>query len=132
MTAGRKFLSWRLGLVVSGLAVVIALPAGAAEKQGMPDMCQVEQTCLPTATANLLVWFGKHGYPKLIVSGASEDESETHTVHRIMTDTDARFDLGTNEDIIATGIKKYIEEAGYDCDVEYRDWVRATASTRIG
>ena len=47
----------------------ILLPANADEKEGMPDLCQVDQTCLPTATANLLVWFGLHGYPKLIADG---------------------------------------------------------------
>jgi hypothetical protein len=35
----------------------------------MPDLSQIEQTCLPTSTANLIIWFGNHGYPKLIASG---------------------------------------------------------------
>lgn len=102
------------------LAVFIAFPAWADEKQGMPDLSQIEQTCLPTSTANLIVWFGKHGYPKLIQKDDNKDDGYIHTVHRIMADTDARFDLGTHMEMIASGIDKYIKEAGYTGDVEYR------------
>ena len=86
----------------------------------MPDFCQDDQTCLPTSTANLIVWFGNHGYPKLIQPGATKDEQYAHTVHLMMRDTDARFDSGTRMDAITTGVKKYIEDAGYSCDVEFR------------
>jgi hypothetical protein len=103
-----------------GLAWLLALPVSAREKGGMPDLAQIEQTCLPTSTANLILWFGKHGYPKLIASGDTEDDRNQHTVHRIMEDTDARFDWGTRMDNVTIGIKKYIQNAGYDCDVEYR------------
>jgi hypothetical protein len=96
------------------------LASRADEKLGMPDLAQVEETCLPTSTANLILWFGHHGYPKLIMSGDTEDERDLHTVHQIMTDTDARFDWGTEMSMITVGIKKYIQDAGYDCDVEYR------------
>ena len=45
-----------LGVCLAGLLV---LPAAARrEKAGMPDLAQEEQTCLPTSTANLIVWFG--------------------------------------------------------------------------
>jgi hypothetical protein len=37
------------------------LPLRADEKIGMPDLAQVEQTCLPTSTANLIIWSGRHG-----------------------------------------------------------------------
>jgi hypothetical protein len=98
--------------------------AGAQQKGGMPDLSQEGQTCLPTSTANLIVWFGHHGYPKLLLSGATEEERDLHTLHAIMTDTDARYDLGTRPDAITYGIGKYIRDAGYNCDVEYRglDW----------
>jgi hypothetical protein len=96
------------------------LPLRADEKIGMPDLAQVEQTCLPTSTANLIIWFGRHGYPKLILSGATPDEAELHTVHQIMADTDARFDIGTEMDKVTSGIEKYIKDAGYSCTVEYR------------
>jgi hypothetical protein len=101
-------------------ALLGSFPARANEKPGMPDLSQIEQTCLPTSTANLIIWFGRHGYPKLILDGANEDERDLHTVHRIMTDTDARFDWGTRMDAVTVGIEKYIREAGYECDVEYR------------
>src|ERR1700683_2197804 len=55
-----------LGLCLTGQ---VLLPASADEKEGMPDLGQQDQTCLPTSTANLIVWFGTHGYPKLIVNG---------------------------------------------------------------
>jgi len=111
---------WQYSLLSLGLAGLIAFPARADEKEGMPDLAQIEQTCLPTSTANLIIWFGKHGYPKLLLSGATSDDRDLHVVHGIMMDTNARFDLGTRPDTIATGIEKYIREAGYDCDVEYR------------
>jgi hypothetical protein len=113
-----------LGLFLAGL---IALPASAREKGGMPDLSQQEQTCLPTSTANLIIWFGQHGYPKLLQSGATEDERELHTLHVIMAATNARYDLGTRTDAITYGIGKYIRDAGYSCDVEYRgmDWSMA-------
>lgn len=93
----------------------------------MPDLSQEEQTCLPTSTANLIVWFGTHGYPKLIVAGDSADDGYIHTVHALMTATNATYQLGTRPDAITYGIKKYIRDAGYGCDVEYRglDWTQA-------
>jgi hypothetical protein len=99
---------------------IFAGPLRADEKVGMPDLSQVDQTCLPTSTANLILWFGKHGYPKLIMPGTTEDERESRTVHQIMADTDARFDWGTRMDDVTVGIQKYIHDAGYQCDVEYR------------
>ena len=101
-------------------AGLFAVSALAAEKPGMPDLAQVEQTCLPTSTANLILWFGRHGYPKLVPAGASEDEQDLHVVHRLMADTDARFDWGTRLDEVTLGIGKYIRDSGYDCTVEYR------------
>jgi hypothetical protein len=117
----RRFL---LGLCVAALSL---LPASAAEKMGMPDLAQEEQTCLPTSTANLIVWFGTHGYPKLIVPGDSADDGYIHTVHALMTATNATYQLGTRPDAITYGISKYIHDAGYSCDVEYRglDWSQA-------
>ena len=103
------------------------LPAPAAEKEGMPDLGQEEQTCLPTSTANLIIWFGTHGYPKLIVSGDGRDDGYIHTVHALMTATNAQYALGTRTEAITYGIGKYIRDAGYSCDVEYRglDWSMA-------
>ena len=69
------------------VALLACVPVLALEKGGMPDLAQVDQTCLPTSTANLMIWFGKHGYPKLILSGDTEDEREAHTVHMIMAAT---------------------------------------------
>jgi len=112
------------GLCLAGMATLSAL---AVEKGGMPDLSQEEQTCLPTSTANVIVWFGTHGYPKLIVKGDSKDDGFIHTVHAIITATHANYDFGTRTDAIAYGIHKYISEAGYGCDVEYRglDWSQA-------
>jgi len=107
-------------LVCFCLAGSLSLPAMAYEKEGMPDLCQIEQTCLPTATANLIIWFGRHGYPKLIAPGDSKTNGYIHTVRRIMSETDADFEWGTRPEKIAAGIKSYIEKAGYDCDVEFR------------
>ena len=117
---GDRKVAWRMILLVCGLAGFWALPAAAKEKQGMPDLSQIDQTCLPTSTANLIIWFGQHGYPKLIASGATEEDRYLHTVHLIMADTDAGFDWGTQQAKITIGIEKYIHDAGYVCDVEYR------------
>jgi hypothetical protein len=108
-----------LGLLVAALALLIP-GARAAEKFGMPDLVQVGNTCLPTSTANLVLWFGKHGYPKLLLPGTTPEERENHVVHMLMADTDARYDRGTEMERITSGIEKYIHRAGYDCDVEYR------------
>jgi hypothetical protein len=117
----RRFL---LGLCLAG---IVAVPASATEKPGMPDLGQEEQTCLPTSTANLIVWFGTHGYPKLIVPGDSRDDGYIHTVHALITATHATYQLGTRTEAITYGIGKYIRDAGYSCDVEYRglDWSQA-------
>ena len=113
-----------VGFCLAGMA---AFSAQAAEKGGMPDLGQEEQTCLPTSTANLIVWFGTHGYPKLIAKGDSKDDGYIHTVHAIMAATRANYDLGTRTDSITSGINQYIHDAGYGCDVEYRglDWSMA-------
>jgi hypothetical protein len=109
------------------LAALAVLPVYGLEKGGMPDLCQEEETCLPTSTANLIVWFGTHGYPKLIVNGDSEDDGYIHTVHALMTATNASYQMGTRTEAITYGISKYIRDAGYSCDVEYRgiDWSQA-------
>jgi hypothetical protein len=120
MVSRWKILSWQGILLGLSLAGLVAFPAWADEKQGMPDLAQIEQTCLPTSTTNLIIWFGKHGYPKLIQNGDSADDGYIHTVHRVMADTDARFDWGTRMETITVGIDKYIKEAGYTGDVEYR------------
>jgi hypothetical protein len=119
-------LRYRCALAGLCLAGALLLPSlGRAEqKAGMPDLAQEEETCLPTSTSNLIVWFGKHGYPKLIVPGDSDDDNFIHTVHAIIGETNARYDLGTRTEAITGGIAKYIRDAGYSCDVEYRglDW----------
>jgi hypothetical protein len=117
-------LSFRRALIAIGGVVLSLLTASGAEKGGMPDLGQEEQTCLPTSTANLIVWFGTHGYPKLIVKGDSADDGYIHTVHAIMNETDASYQTGTRTDAITYGIEKYIKDAGYSADVEYRglDW----------
>jgi hypothetical protein len=107
-------------VVVLAAILLAVVPAWGLEKGGMPDLAQVDQTCLPTSTANLMIWFGKHGYPKLILSGADEDERADHTVHMIMAATGARYDIGTEMDAVTKGITNYIHNAGYACDVEYR------------
>ena len=113
-------------LAILALAAVLLSPARGEQKSGMPDLAQEEQTCLPTSTTNLIVWFGKHGYPKLIRATDSDDDGFIHTLHAIMSQTDARYDFGTRTDAITGGIAKYIRDAGYSCDVEYRglDWTR--------
>ena len=115
---------WRFIAAGIVFSTAMALPVLALEKEGMPDLSQQEQTCLPTSTTNLIIWFGLHGYPKLIVPGDSADDGYIHTVHRVMAATAANYDWGTRNDAIAYGIHKYVEDAGYDCDVEYRgiDW----------
>ncbi|MCE0483347.1 MAG: hypothetical protein LV479_03810 [Methylacidiphilales bacterium] len=109
--------------VLAGLLLAFALPvASAVDKTGMPELSQVEQTCLPTSVADLLIWFGRHGYPKLVqgLPSETEDERDKHTVHLLMADTHARYDWGTGMSYIISGIKKYVQDAGYDCDIEYR------------
>jgi hypothetical protein len=102
------------------LAFLSASPVLALEKAGMPDLCQDEETCLPTSAANVIVWLAKHGYPKLLQSGATEDERDIHTMHAIMGATKARYEFGTRTDLITSGLQTYIHEAGYSADVEYR------------
>lgn len=115
--------------------LLVCMPAWGVEKGGMPDIAQVDNTCLPTSTANLIIWFGKHGYPNLILPGATADARADHTVHMLMADTFARYDSGTRMGAVAKGIEAYIHHAGYACDVEYRgmegsgqpftqDWLR--------
>jgi hypothetical protein len=60
----------------------------------------------------------------LIVPGDSPDDGFIHTVHALMSATNARYDLGTRTDAITSGIETYVRDAGYSCDVEYRglDW----------
>jgi len=107
-------------------ALLVPTLARAEQKAGMPDLEQEEESCLPTSTTNLIVWFGKHGYPKLIVPGDSDDDGFIHTVHALIGETNARYDLGTRTDAITGGIAHYIHDAGYSCDVEYRglDWTQ--------
>ena len=110
-----------LGICLAGL---LALPVVALEKPGMPCLSQQEETCLPTSTANLMVWFGLHGYPNLIKKGDDSSDDYIHTVHAMITAVHATYQMGTDTVAITYGIQKYIREAGYSADVEYRgiDW----------
>ena len=101
-------------------ALLAGAPAWAQEKGGMPDLAQIDQTCLPTSTANLMIWFGQHGYPKLILPGATDEERADHTIHMLMADTGARYDVGTEMEEVTRGIEAYVHRAGYGCEVEYR------------
>jgi len=120
-------------LAALALAAMLLSPARAEQKIGMPDLGQEEQTCLPTSTTNLIVWFGKHGYPKLIVPGDNADDGYIHTLHAIMEKTNARYDLGTRMEAITGGIADYIRDKGYGCDVEYRgiDWNKVKVTELI-
>lgn len=109
-------LSW---VLLAFMGTVSSVAWGDA-KEGMPDLSQVDNTCLPTSTAQLLIWFSKHGYPNLLPSGSSEDERNLGVVHRLMMDTNASFDWGTQFDRISTGIIQYVHSAGYGCQVDYR------------
>ncbi len=121
--------------------MALGLSCASAQKQGMPDLSQISQTCLPTATANLILYFGKNGFPNLIQKGPTPEERELRTVHMLMADTDANFDLGTRRDMAADGVRTYIESAGYACDVEFRglgtknfaaDWLKDNADPNTG
>ena len=59
---------------IFAVALLTTAPAFGSDKGGMPDLAQIDQTCLPTSAANLMIWFGKHGYPKLILPGESDEE----------------------------------------------------------
>jgi hypothetical protein len=123
----------KLALILA-CAIGASTPLFAIEKGGMPDLAQIDNTCLPTSAANLMIWFGQHGYPKLIQPGATSDETASHIVHLLMADTGARYDVGTEMDAVTRGLERYIHQAGYACDVEYRgidgrdsfsqDWLR--------
>jgi hypothetical protein len=104
----------------TALVLGTGVPLLAIEKGGMPDLAQIDNTCLPTSAANLMIWFGHHGYPKLIQTGATADETDAHIVHLLMADTGARYDVGTEMDAVTRGLEKYVHRAGYACDVEYR------------
>jgi len=120
MTTWLKIIPWCCQLFGMGLVLLGVFPAMAEEKTGMPDLAQIEETCLPTSTTNLIVWFGQHGYPKLIQKEDSRDNGYIHTVHSVMSATEARFDWGTQMKTVAGGIGKYVRDSGYACDVEYR------------
>jgi hypothetical protein len=109
-----------LAFVVVVAALLAGAPAWGLEKGGMPDLAQIDQTCLPTSAANLMIWFGHHGYPNLILPGDSEEARENHTIHLLMADTGARYDLGTEMEAVTHGLETYIHRAGYGCRVEYR------------
>lgn len=104
-------------LVVTLLA---GMPVLASEKGGMPDLAQIDQTCLPTSAANLMLWFGKHGYPNLILPGDTDEARANRTIHRLMADTGARYDVGTEMEEVTRGLEAYVRRAGYGCEIEYR------------
>jgi len=107
-------------LVLLAAALLAGLPVFASEKEGMPDLAQIDQTCLPTSAANLMIWFGHHGYPNLILPGDSDEARANHTIHALMADTGARYDVGTEMEEVTRGLQAYIHRAGYGCEIEYR------------
>lgn len=112
--------SVRLFILITLCALFAPAGAWAIEKDGMPDLTQTEATCLPTSTANLMIWFGHHGYPKMLPLGGTEEDRDWSVIQHLMTDTNARFDLGTERAREVSGIEKYIRDAGYGSDVEFR------------
>jgi hypothetical protein len=89
-------------------------------KMGMPDLAQLQNNCLPTSAANLLIWFGQHGFPNLLADHLTSPLDTTAIVRDVMDRTRADYYTGTPSEYICTGLAQYIHDKGYGCTITYR------------
>jgi hypothetical protein len=83
-------------------------------KSDMPDLMASANACLPTATANLLYWFGKHGFPAILPRREFDDEEQQATLKNIiMGVAGGNFENGTSAIPFAEKLQSFIESKGY-------------------
>lgn len=111
----------RLAAALLPLAFLATLaPTYGAAKNGMPDLRQVDNTCFPTAAANLIYWFGKNGYPNLLPKSETEELMRERLVLRLIIASQTTFKTGTEFSKLCEGLSQYITQCGYRNVVFYK------------
>ena len=115
-----------------------ASPALAAKAAGVPDFWQYEPRggfanggrdyCCPVAASNYLLYFAQHGYPNLLPNSTqplSPFQAQIGMINQLASHdyfgTDPRE--GTGPGAVLRGVRRYVEESGYQCRrLEYEGW----------
>ncbi len=135
----RSLAALLLGL---GLVLVPALPgeaqqtAPANKAEGVPDFWQYEPRggfanggrdyCCPVAASNYLLYFAQHGYGKLLPNPAEPAfQAQIEMIDRLASRDYFGTDPleGTGPGAVLRGVRRYVEESGYQCRrLEYEGW----------
>lgn len=82
--------------------------------------------CCPTAVSDSLVYLASHGFPRLLNGAfASPDDAQIAMIKRLASPQFMGTDpsSGTNGSRACTGIRRYVEAAGYVCQtLEFTGW----------
>jgi len=81
--------------------------------------------CCPTAVSDSLIYLGYHGFPNLLPNGMTDPTAAQITLIDILALYCMKTDpaTGTNIEMACSGIERYVEASGYDCErLEYRGW----------
>jgi C-terminal processing protease CtpA/Prc len=101
----------------------------------IPDLTQTDERanfqgggteyCCLVAIANSLMWLDSKGFPDLVENSGSQFDDEVRLVKLLGSKAymDTSLDEGTGTTNIMRGLKKYIQDCGYEIDhLEYQGW----------
>jgi len=112
-----------------------ALPDECTEKVDlMPDLCQTDEafrslpyggrySCGPTAFANVLVAMDRRGYEDLVPEDGQSKEQQRALLEQLGTKPYLHTTRhGTGPISAMAGIRRFVQDRGYDALVEWRGW----------
>jgi hypothetical protein len=135
-----------LALILFFLAADKATTRPALDRSAQtPDFCQVDPAaglprdggsfCGPVSASNAMMYLAHTGYPKLKPDAPDEKAAQIALIHTIASPHFMNTDeyAGTGPTGVMTGIKKYVEAAGYSIDrIEYQGADHIKAFKRAG
>jgi hypothetical protein len=102
------------------LLILTSLAWGGVSNLGnMPNFKQSANMCGPTSAANLLFWFGKNGFTKLIPHSTDETDASHRLISKLIAECKSDQSIGTDNEDLISGIASYIRKCGYKPLVAY-------------
>jgi hypothetical protein len=84
-----------------------------------------EYFCVPTAVSNSMVYFATHGYDRLLPEQDDPELAQIEIIRKLASEKymNTNPDTGTGPSGALTGIRRYVEEHGYNCRLlQYAGW----------
>jgi len=117
-----------------------ATPSFVDRSQCIPDFCQTNPEgrfpeqgayfCGPVAVSNSLVALARNGFPKLRPNASGDHEAQIKLIHQLASSgyINTVGKHGTNPPRLMLGVKRFIEECGYQIErLEQQGWMASTS-----